>query len=298
MIILSGGTGTPKLLRGLRRFVMDDELTVIVNTAEDITISGGLVCPDIDTVLYLFAGILDEDRWWGIRGDTFHTHNAMKDAGATELLAIGDRDRATHLLRTALISGGMSLTGATRDIAARFGISARILPMSDGHVETIIRTPDGDVHFQDFWVGNRGEAEVLGVLQRGADEPGEEVLDAIEHEDTVVIGPSNPISSIGPILSMRGVREALRDKRVIAVSPMIGSAPVSGPAGKLLRAMGFEVSSGGVAQCYDDILDVLVIDERDTIVPSGGFEVVAADTLMDTREKSESLARFILHLLR
>lgn len=298
MILLSGGTGTPKLLRGLRRFSRDDEFTVIVNTAEDITLSGGLVCPDLDTVLYLFAGILDEDRWWGIRGDTFNTHDALKDAGITELLAIGDRDRATHLLRTALISDGMSLTGAMREIAERFGISARILPMSDGHVETIIRTPDGDVHFQDFWVGNRGEADVLGVLQRGTAEPGEDVLAALEQDDTVVIGPSNPISSIGPILSMRGVREAVRKKRVIAVSPMIGSAPVSGPAGKLMHAMGFEVSSKGVAQCYEDMLDVLVIDERDTIVPSGSFDVVTADTLMDTPEKSESLARLIISLLR
>lgn len=299
MIVLSGGTGTPKLIRGLRRLMRDDEITVIVNTAEDIFISGNLVSPDLDTVLYLFSGMLDVTKLWGVNGDTFHTYNALKKIGIDERLMIGDADRATHIFRSELMRKGASLTEATLRISSALGIKDRILPMCDEKVDTMINTPQGLTHFQDFWVGERGEPEVLDVRLTGIGKakPTKEVLGALESEENVIIGPSNPITSIGPILALKGMRGILAKKKVIAVSPIIGNSPVSGPAGKLLSASGFPVSSKGVAECYGDILDVMVIDDMDT-VDEKDFQVrtVRCDTLMHSVEKSEALAKFIIEL--
>ncbi|MDO9098338.1 MAG: 2-phospho-L-lactate transferase [Candidatus Methanoperedens sp.] len=300
MIVLSGGTGTPKLIRGLRRLMRDEEITVIVNTAEDISISGNLVSPDLDTVLYLFSGMLDVTKWWGVKGDTFHTYNALKKIGIDERLMIGDADRATHIFRSELMRKGASLTEATLQLSSMLGIKARILPMCDEKVDTMINTPQGLMHFQDFWVGKRGEPEVLYVKLTGIGKakPTKAVVEALESEENVIIGPSNPITSIGPILALKGMREILAKKKVIAVSPIIGNSPVSGPAGKLMKACGFPVSSRGVAECYGDILDVIVMDDRDT-VDEKDFQVrtVRCDTLMHSVEKSEALAKFIIELL-
>ncbi|MFA4936051.1 MAG: 2-phospho-L-lactate transferase, partial [Candidatus Methanoperedens sp.] len=224
MIVLSGGTGTPKLIRGLRRLMRDEEITVIVNTAEDISISGNLVSPDLDTVLYLFSGMLDVTKWWGVKGDTFHTYNALKKIGIDERLMIGDADRATHIFRSELMRKGASLTEATLQLSSMLGIKARILPMCDEKVDTMMNTPDGLMHFQDFWVGKRGEPEVLDVKLTGIGKakPTKEVVEALESEENVIIGPSNPITSIGPILALKGMREILAKKKVIAVSPIIG----------------------------------------------------------------------------
>ncbi|MDP2844592.1 MAG: 2-phospho-L-lactate transferase, partial [Candidatus Methanoperedens sp.] len=222
MIVLSGGTGTPKLIRGLRRLMRDEEITVIVNTAEDIFISRNLVSPDLDTVLYLFSGILDDAKWWGVKGDTFHTYNALKKIGINERLMIGDADRATHIFRSELMRKGASLTEATQKLSSALGIKAAILPMCDEKVDTLINTPQGYMHFQDFWVGKRGEPEVLYVKLTGIGKakPTKEVVEALEYEENVVIGPSNPITSIGPILALKGMRKILAKKKVIAVSPI------------------------------------------------------------------------------
>ncbi len=299
MIVLSGGTGTPKLIQGLRRLMQDEEITVIINTAEDIFISGNLVSPDLDTVLYLFSGILDDTKWWGIKDDTFHTYNALKKLGIDERLTIGDADRATHIFRSELMRKGASLTEATLQISSVLGIKARILPMCDEKVDTMIATQHGLMHFQDFWVGKRGEPDVLDIKLTGIEKakPTKEVLEALESEENVMIGPSNPITSIGPILALKGMREILARKKVIAVSPIIGDSPVSGPAGKLMKACGFHVSSKDVAECYKDILDIMVIDDRDT-VDEKGFPVrtVRCDTLMNSVEKSEALAKCVLEL--
>lgn len=299
MIVLSGGTGTPKLIQGMWRLIPDEEITVIVNTAEDIMISGNLVSPDLDTVLYLFSGQLNDAKWWGVRNDTFHTHKALKKAGIKEKLMIGDADRAAHIFRSELMRKGASLTEATQKLSSAMGIKARILPMCNEKVDTIIKTPEGRMHFQDFWVGEHGEPEVLGVKFTGIEKakPTKEVLKAFESEDYVIIGPSNPITSIGPILALKGMREILAKKKVIAVSPIIGNSPVSGPAGKLMRACGFPVSSRSVAECYGDILDIMVIDERDA-ADENNFPVrtVRCDTLMTSIEKSEALAKFVLEL--
>ncbi|VVB89424.1 2-phospho-L-lactate transferase [uncultured archaeon] len=301
MIVLSGGTGTPKLLRGLRLLMPDEEITVIVNTAEDIMISGNLVSPDVDTVLYLFSGQLDDTKWWGVKNDTFHTFQALKKMGLDEKLMIGDMDRAAHIFRTALMRNGMLLTEATEQLSLALGIKARILPMCDEKVDTMINTPQGLMHFQDFWVGAHGEPDVLDVRIKsiGRAKPTEEVLEALDAEENVIIGPSNPITSIGPILALKGMRKILSRKKVIAVSPIIGDSPVSGPAGKLMLASGFPISSRGVAECYGDILDTLVIDESDTANEKEfPVEAIRFDTMMTSVKKSEALAENILKLFR
>src|SRR3970282_1828356 len=167
MIVLSGGTGTPKLIQGLRRLMRDEEITVIINTAEDIFISGNLVSPDLDTVLYLFSGMLDAAKWWGVKDDTFHTYNALKKLGIDERLKIGDSDRATHIFRSGLMRKGAGLTEVTLKLSSVLGIKARILPMCDEKVDTMIATHHGLMHFQDFWVGKRGEPDVLDIKLTG-----------------------------------------------------------------------------------------------------------------------------------
>ncbi len=299
MIVLSGGTGTPKLLHGLRRLIPDEEITVIVNTAEDIMISGNLVSPDVDTVLYLFSGKLDESKWWGIRDDTFHTHTALKKLGINEKLMIGDKDRAAHILRSELMRNGASLTRATLQLSTALRIKAIVLPMCDEKVDTMINTPQGQMHFQDFWVGAHGEPDVLDIEIKGLEKAKttREVMEALGSEDNVIIGPSNPITSIGPILALKYMRGILSMKKVIAVSPVIGDSPVSGPAGKLMKAQGFAVSSLGVAEYYGDILDTMVIDERDTADEEDfPVRVERCDTLMTSVEKSEALAKKVIGL--
>jgi LPPG:FO 2-phospho-L-lactate transferase (EC 2.7.1.-) len=200
MLILSGGTGTPKLLRGLVRVLDPDEITIVVNTAEDLWVSGNLVSPDIDTVIYTLAGLIDDERWWGIRGDSFITHTRLREMGVKEMLAIGDADRAFHILRSDIIRRGGTLSDATEMMRAALGIRSRVFPMSDESVSTIIATPLGEMHFQEFWVERRGEPEVLGVRFDGIDDarPSKGFLDALRRENTVVIGPSNPVTSITP----------------------------------------------------------------------------------------------------
>ncbi len=299
MIVLSGGTGTPKLLQGLRKLIPDEEITVIVNTAEDTMISGNLVSPDVDTVLYLFSGQLDDNKWWGVRNDTFCTHTSLKKMGINEKLMIGDTDRAVHILRSELMRNGARLTQAVSQMSTALGISAGVLPMCDEKVDTMITTPQGEMHFQDFWVVEHGEPEVLDVKIMGLEKANitKEVKEALASEDNVIIGPSNPITSIGPILGVKGMQKLLYEKNVIVVSPVIGNAPVSGPAGKLMTAKGYPVSSAGVAQYYGDILDVMIIDDRDT-ADERDFPVkaVRCDTMMTSVEKSKALAAYVLEL--
>lgn len=292
LTVLSGGTGTPKLLRGLRD---SDELAVIVNTAEDIYASGNKITPDIDSVIYTLAGVIDDDKWWGVKGDTFSTHNALKAMGHYEELMIGDKDRATHIIRTELLRYGSTLTEVTLELCDEFEVKARVLPMSEEDVTSVIGTPEGDIHFQDFWITFRGEPEVKDVKLLGILKPTDEVMDVLGMSDNIIIGPSNPITSIGPILALDGVRDALQVKFVVAVSPFIGDRPVSGPAAKLMKACGFEPSTIGVAEKYKDIVDVFIMDERDGTDLSGyDFEVAKFDTLMTDMNKSKELADFVM----
>ena len=301
MIIFSGGTGTPKLLNGLRKVVSENDLTVVVNTAEDLWVSGNLVTPDVDTVLYLLSDRIDRSKWWGVADDSFRTHELMKSLGYNEKMMLGDLDRATNIVRSEHLRAGRTLSEAIIELARSFGIASTVLPMSDDAVSTMVVTPEGTMHFQDFWLGNHGEPEVLDVYQDGIDNASisPAVLEALGKDDEVLIGPSNPITSIGPILAIPGMREILQKKKVIAVSPIIGTEPVSGPAGKLMNARGMDVSSLAVAQFYQDFVDVFVIDERDDIDDSVFDElnckVLRADTLMKSVEISMNLSKVIVN---
>ncbi|MCC6027878.1 MAG: 2-phospho-L-lactate transferase [Archaeoglobus sp.] len=291
MIVLSGGTGTPKLLRGMKE-VADFE--VVVNTAEDVWISGNKICPDIDSVIYSLAEIIDENRWWGIRGDSFRTHEALKKLGVDEFMMIGDLDRATHIMRSELLRKGKSLVEATLEVARAYGVKQRIFPMCNEDVASIVVTREGEMHFQEFWVKRRGTPEVLDVYFKGIEKAKipEEVRRALEKDEEVLIGPSNPITSILPILSVENMREILREKKVVAISPIVGRNPISGPAGKFMKAKGFEVSPMGVFEIYKDFLSVLIVDESDSALVSE--KIVATNTIMKNKEDAIRLSEFVL----
>ena len=273
-------------------------MTVIANTGDDIWISGNLVCPDLDTVIYTTAGIVSE-RWWGINGDTFRTHERLASLGQKEALIIGELDRAIHIFRSDLLRRGATLTDATHTICASLELAAKILPMTDDFVPTTIVTDKGEMHIQDFLVKYQQAPSVSQVRCR----PGKmtkEVETALEECRSVVIGPSNPISSIGPILNVNGMRKILKDRFVIGVSPIIRSEPISGPAGKFMESRGLPISSLGVAEFYSDFLDALVVDHRDDISQSDlpdGIELFRADTIMYGIEQSKKLATEIVRIL-
>ncbi|MDD1713149.1 MAG: 2-phospho-L-lactate transferase [Methanoregulaceae archaeon] len=294
---LSGGTGTPKLLRGMRHAVDDASITVIVNTGEDIWMSGGHIAPDLDTVMYLFAGTLNTDTWWGIRGDTFITHEALTRFETGEYIAIGDRDRAVQITRGELLRSGSGLTAATAALCQRLGVRAAILPMTDIPVTSMVRTPEGLMHFQEYWVKHRGTVAISRVERLPDPHPPAtpEVITAIRESEAIVIGPSNPITSILPILDCAGVRNALAGKEVIGISPFIGSAPVSGPAGALMEAAGYHPDSSGTAQLYDGLVTLFIQDIRDPVRVPGSLRV---DTLMTDEQKSQALASEVIRLIR
>ena len=294
---LSGGTGTPKLLRGMQELLDEREIAVVVNTAEDTWLSGNHLSPDIDTVMYLFAGILDTGKWWGIKSDTYITHDLLARLGIDEFIAVGDQDRAVHIARGEMLRSGMRLTEATSVLCRKFGVRATVLPMTDSAVTTYVHTPRGEMHFQEYWVKHRGNVTIDGVVRRFRQPPvaTEEAIRAIEASDAVVIGPSNPVTSISPILECAGVREALRRHRcVVAISPFIGDAPISGPAAALMQAFGKEPSSAGTYGLYEDLIDVFIQDIRDPVRIKGALR---RDTLMAYQGKSLDLAKSIMTLV-
>jgi LPPG:FO 2-phospho-L-lactate transferase len=294
---LSGGTGTPKLLRGMQKVMDRHEISVIVNTAEDVWISGNHISPDLDTVMYLFAGILNTETWWGVRNDSFTTHDEITRLGIDEYIAIGDKDRAVHIARGEMLRNGMRLTNATKILCDRFGVRENVLPMTDTEVTTQVKTALGLIHFQEYWVRSKGKIEIEQVVRSFKSPPQatEEGLTIIEASEAIVIGPSNPVTSISPILECEGIRHAIRDKLVITVSPFLGTTPFSGPAGALMQAAGFESSSRGTLDCYEGITDIFVQDIRDPVTID---KSVRLDTLMTGEQKSVMLASEILSLVK
>jgi LPPG:FO 2-phospho-L-lactate transferase len=297
--VLSGGTGGAKFVDGLRHVVPARELTVIVNTGDDLVWWGLNVSPDVDSITYVLADLLSKDRGWGVEGDTFHCLDSMRRLGELAWFGLGDRDLATHLLRTQLLAAGKTLTQTTAEIAQRHGIESRILPMTDGKVETRILTPQGELSFEEYFVRERHQVPVEGVRFAGAESsaPAPGVTEAISHADMVLIAPSNPITSIGPILAIPKTRRAICDTPapVIAVSPIIGDAAVSGPAGELMRSQVLPVSAVGVAQAYREFLDVLIFDHHDEALAPAiealGIRPLAASILMKSPEDKLRLAR-------
>jgi LPPG:FO 2-phospho-L-lactate transferase len=299
---LAGGTGAAKLLRGLARVVDPRELTVVVNTGDDAEIWGLHVSPDLDTVCYTLGGVIDEDKGWGLRDETFHALDQITRFGEPGWFNLGDRDLATHLHRTRLLHAGQSLTAITRRIARALHVTATVLPMSDQPVRTRILGPDGWLAFQEYFVREKAQVDVRAVSYAGAPRatPAPGVTDALRRADAVLVCPSNPITSIGPILAVPGIVEALQNTRatVVAVSPIVGGDAVSGPAGRLMASAGLPVSATGVARAYGGWLDVLVLDEQDRAladdVRTAGATPVPAPTMMTSREAEVTLARHVL----
>src|SRR5947208_12701125 len=290
--VLTGGTGGAKFVDGLRRIVSPKELTVIVNTGDDHEWWGLYVSPDLDSITYMMAGILSPERGWGVHGDTFHCLQTMKELGEPSWFSVGDRDLATHLLRTKLLYQGRTLSEVTHTIAERLGVRSRILPMSDMRVETRIDTPAGELSFEEYFVQRWYQDPVKSVRFAGASEsvPAPGVLDAIAGAQAVLIAPSNPVTSIGPILAVPGIREALANTYalIMDVCLIIGIVVDSRPARALMKAQGLEASIAGVAGAYGDFLDVLVAHDCDSAaaeaIRSDRLHVHCANILMRTSE--------------
>jgi LPPG:FO 2-phospho-L-lactate transferase len=299
---LAGGIGAAKLLTGLVKHVKEENLEVIVNTGDDIELFGLHISPDVDIISYTLAGIVDEEKGWGIRNDTFSCLEALKGLKQEVWFNLGDRDLATHLFRTLLLRKGLKLSEVTAIIIKALGLQATILPMTDDFFETRVVTKEGSLHFEEYFVKKGARDEVLGVEFLGVDsaKPGEGVIDAIMNSERVIVCPSNPIVSIGTILSVRGIREALRytEAKKVAVSPIVAGAPVKGPANKLMKGLGLEVSAYSVAKLYADFLDTFIIDRADSVEKSMieklGIEVKVTNTIMRTLEDKVQLARTVL----
>lgn len=303
--VLAGGTGAAKFVRGLLEVIPPEALALIGNTGDDVELWGLHISPDLDTLMYGLAGMLDEERGWGIRGDTFACLAAIGRFGEPTWFRLGDRDLATHLVRTKWLRQGYSLTEVTAALCARLGVRARLLPMTNDPVRTYIHTPSGVLAFQEFFVRERWMPEVVAVEYRGSERarPAPGVLEAIGEAQGILIAPSNPITSVGPILSIPGIREALarRRERVLAVSPIIGTEAVSGPAGKLMRACGYDVSPLGVARFYAGIIGRILIDEQDAhcreAIEQMGVRAFTAPLRMSDRAAAVRLAREALACL-
>lgn len=330
--VLTGGTGGCKLLDGLRKIwrIREFELHAVVNTGDDVEISGNLVCPDLDSVLYTLSGLIDKETWFGIEDDTYETHEALHEpdaphiksgshylppdrqtqgralarnrrfSGVGEFMSIGDRDRATHIKRTALIDGGASLTGAMSQLGQWFDLDSHILPMSDDPVSSMIHTTEeGDMHFQEFWIRQNGEPTVEDIRFAGLEQarPTGAVMNALAQP--VLIAPSNPVTSIGPILNLTGVRKALEDTTVVAVSPFLEDETFSGPASQFMEAKGYEPGTSGMLEVYGDILDGVVLHDDDSTYTS--LPVVRTDTTMndgtDRRRVAQECLRFLYRLI-
>ncbi|MEO9296092.1 MAG: 2-phospho-L-lactate transferase [Nitrososphaera sp.] len=301
--ILAGGTGSVKLVRGLAAIRRD--IAVICNVSDNVWLYGLYICPDIDTVIYGLAGMLDEKRGWGIRGDTFSFLDQLGKAGERPWFGLGDRDLAMHVLRTSMINKeGKSLSEVTAFFAGKLGVSARIIPSTDQHVETRVATAKGDLHLQEFWVRDRGRPKVTGVRYAGIEDAvaSPAAIKAIRNSKRVIIAPGNPISSIGTTIALAGIRAELARsrRRVIAVSPMIGNRAVSGPAAKYMKAVGLQSTPAGVAEFYKDIAGAMVISKGDRGMSDKirqlGMDVYEADITMKNKRDEVRLAKYLLEI--
>jgi LPPG:FO 2-phospho-L-lactate transferase len=299
---LAGGVGAARFLTGLVKLVNEENLTIIVNTGDDIELFGLHISPDIDIVAYTIAGIVDEEKGWGIRGDTFQCLEALRTFNREVWFALGDRDIATHVFRTMLLKKGLKLSEATAEVNKALGLNVTILPMTDDRFETRVVTRDGPIHFQEYLVKRGAKDEVFGVEFAGAEnaKPAPGVINSVVNAELVIVCPSNPVVSIGTILAVKGVRDALRrtNAKKIAISPIIAGAPVKGPADKLLRGLGLEVSAYTVAKLYADFLDTFILDAADSAdkdrIEKLGIEAKVTNTIMRTLDDKIRLAKTVL----
>jgi LPPG:FO 2-phospho-L-lactate transferase len=308
---LAGGVGAGKFLRGLVRAVAPEDVTVVVNTADDVEMHGLLISPDVDSVLYWLGDLADRERGWGRRDETFRATEELRRMGAPDAwFGLGDLDLATHLYRTAALARGDGVAAVTAELAERLGVRSRVLPMTEQRVTTRIDAVDEqgrtlDLHFQEYWVLRGARDDVKGIRYEGAADatPAPGVLEAIVAADAVVMCPSNPVASIGPILAVPGIADAVRSRRErsVGVSPIVAGAPLRGMADRLMPVAGLEVSAVGAAETYHGLVSAWVIDERDRElaprVEALGMRCVATDTVMESDAVAESVARAALGLL-
>jgi len=298
--ILAGGSGSVKMVRGFASQRTD--INVVTNVGDNYWLYGMYICPDIDTITYGLADLLDHDKGWGIKKDTFGFLRQMEIFGEETWFRIGDRDTATHLTRTNMLKNGKSLSDITKWMCEKFSIEIKIMPVTDNTIETRIITDKGDMHLQEFWVKHRGLDEVKGIEYQGAEKvrPNPDAMNAIHDSNLIVIAPGNPLTSIGPMLAIKGIRKELAKKKnkVVAVSPIIGSSAISGPTGKYMEAAGIEVSALGVAKMYADVCSNIIIDTKDRMltkkIESLNINVHDTKIRMTTKQSEDALAASIL----
>ena len=302
--ILAGGTGSVKLVRGL--VAQENEVNVISNVGDNYWLYGMYVCPDIDTIIYGLADLLDYERGWGIKKDTFNFLRQMEVFGEDTWFRIGDRDAATHLIRTNMLKNGKNLSDITKWMCEKFAVTAKIIPVTDNSVETRIITDKGELHLQEFWVKYRGKDKVEGIQYIGADKarPNPEAINAIHDSSMIILAPGNPLTSIGPMLQIKGIRKELSKvkKKVVAVSPLIGNKAISGPAGDYMEAAGIETNAYGLAKMYSDVCSNIVVDSKDKLlikkIQNLDMKVYDSKILMKNKAAEEALASFILKQVR
>jgi LPPG:FO 2-phospho-L-lactate transferase len=299
---LAGGVGGAKLAAGLQDVLPAGDLAVVVNTADDFDLWGLRICPDLDTVMYTLAGISNPETGWGLAGESFGTLNMLERYGEETWFKLGDRDLATHILRTSRLGSGETLTGVTAGLSAALGVGSTILPMSDDPVSTVLETPDGRLEFQEYFVRRGQRDEVLGVELRGIEDarPTDDVLAALSGADAIVFCPSNPVVSVGPILDVPGIRESLASSSApkVAVSPIVGGQALKGPADRMLASLGHEVSATGVARMYAGLVDGMVVDRIDE-GERAGIEAIGMRSLVteSVMRDAEDRARLALQTL-
>jgi LPPG:FO 2-phospho-L-lactate transferase len=299
---LAGGVGAARFLTGLIQLVRQEDLVVVVNTGDDVELFGLRISPDIDIVTYTLAGVVNDIKGWGVKGDTFECLRMLKRFGEVDWFNFGDQDFATSILRTSMLKNGATLSQVSAKVSRDFGLKLKILPMTNDKFTTYVQILDGFIHFEEYMVKRAAQDKVLGVKFVGAEvaKPAVGVVESIMASERVIICPSNPVVSIGAILSVSGIREALRKTRArkVAVSPIVAGVPVKGPADKLLAGLGVEVSAFGVAKLYADFLDVFVIDSVDATekdrIEQLGVKVVVVDTLMTDLASKVKLASAVL----
>ena len=301
---MAGGTGSVKLVRGLASQGLN--LNVVCNVGDNYWLYGMYVCPDIDTIIYGLADLLDYDRGWGIKNDTFNFLRQMEVFGEETWFRIGDRDAATHLIRTNMLKNGKNLSDITEWMCEKFAVTVKIIPVTDNSVETRITTTKGELHLQEFWVKHRGKDKVEGIQYIGADKarPNPQAVNAIHDSDLVILAPGNPLTSIGPMLQIKGIRKELSKmkKKVVAVSPLIGDKAISGPAAQYMEAAGIDVNAYGLAKMYSDVCSNIVIDTKDKSIAKKiqNLDMKIYDTkiTMKNQQAEEALASFILKQVR
>lgn len=297
--VLSGGGGGAKFVDGLS--FITKNFSVIANTGDDIDIYGLHVSPDVDTIMYTLSGVIDKKKGWGIKNDTFNCQSYLKSLGYDDWILIGDKDLAVHIQRTKLLNLGKTLSEVTSELCKRFGVDIPIIPMSDDFFQTHIKLENKTVHFEEYYI-KRPQEKVKNIIYKGKNKakPSKEFLDALDNSDWVILPPSNPLVSIGTILSLKGVRKTLKGKQVIGVSPLIKGKAIKGPLVELMKSSNFEVNSFGIAKYYKDILDIFIIDTLEADLAKNirdelGIEVITTNTLMKTNKDKIKLSKFVLN---